>query len=133
MDTNNEFTVTTSTNEIIRYNKLVTTQNLRSSLWQFFGFPANNQDTILNQEIVICSICHSSVKHSKNTTNLSTHLANHHAEIYIKIKAENMKKSKRRKTNSSANLDGLEDGSSVQSFELFSEGNNFRIFLSVQV
>lgn len=64
----------------ITYINLVTKQKARSTIWAHFGFPANEKNEILSNQVVVCVICMEAIKYSNNTTNLKQHLANKHPE-----------------------------------------------------
>lgn len=61
-------------NEMVPYSKIVVPSSMRSQLWKFFGFPANDKFEILTKKKIVCCLCRAYIAYNKNTTNLSTHL-----------------------------------------------------------
>lgn len=72
-------------NDTIPYSKVVVPSSMRSPLWRFFGFPANDSNVIINRKRIICCICRTQIAYNKNTTNLSTHLHCKHPSIYAEF------------------------------------------------
>lgn len=67
--------------EIMPCSKIVVPASMRSPLWKFFGFPADEYNNILSKTKIVCCLCHAYFAYNKNTTNLSTHLKAKHTEI----------------------------------------------------
>ncbi|XP_065225477.1 E3 SUMO-protein ligase ZBED1 [Planococcus citri] len=107
------------------YKKLVVPMRMRSVYWKYFGFPANDDGTILTREKIVCIICKSQMIYNRNTSNLRMHLHSKHKNIFRKIEIEEGEKppptpspgtsAKRAKTSSSLkniysrNVDGTVD------------------------
>lgn len=64
------------------YKKIVVPVSMRSIYWKYFGFPADENGTILSKEYIVCSICQRQIKNNHNTTNLRIHLSNRHHTVY---------------------------------------------------
>lgn len=77
--------------EIEPYSSIVVPSSMRSPLWKYFGFPADENRVIKIKNRIICSICHVSIAYNKNTTNLSTHLNCKHPEILNTLNANKRK------------------------------------------
>lgn len=78
----------TSKDDIVSFKSVVVPSSMRSPLWKYFGFPADENREILTKTKIVCCICYNLIAYNKNTTNLSTHLTNKHPEILTKIKEE---------------------------------------------
>lgn len=74
--------------EIVPFRSIVVPPSMRSPLWKYFGFPADENKEIITKTKIICCICYSHVAYNKNTTNLSTHLSNKHPELLGEIKTK---------------------------------------------
>lgn len=74
--------------DIVPFRSIVVPPSMRSPLWKYFGFPANENKEIITKTKIICCICYSHVAYNKNTTNLSTHLHNKHPEVLGEIKTK---------------------------------------------
>lgn len=72
-------------NETIPYTRIVVPSSMRSPLWRYFGFPADDNYVITNRKKIVCTICHTQIAYNKNTTNLSTHLHCRHPSVYAKF------------------------------------------------
>lgn len=72
-------------NETIPYSRIVVPSSMRSPLWRFFGFPADDNYAITNRKKIVCTICRTQIAYNKNTTNLSTHLHCKHPSVYAKL------------------------------------------------
>lgn len=105
-------------NDTIPYSRVVVPSSMRSPLWRYFGFPANDNNVILNRKRIICCICRTQIAYNKNTTNLSTHLHCKHPSVYAefapkKLKPENTDEeeptSKRARTDEEINVDWFVD------------------------
>lgn len=59
---------------------------MRSSHWQYFGFPADSSGNILTKKKIICTLCKSVLAYNKNTTNLKSHINAKHKEFEVHIK-----------------------------------------------
>lgn len=59
---------------------------MRSSHWQYFGFPADAQGNILTKKKIICTLCKSVLAYNKNTTNLKSHINAKHKEFEVSRK-----------------------------------------------
>ncbi|XP_026481868.1 zinc finger BED domain-containing protein 1-like [Ctenocephalides felis] len=67
------------------YKKIVVPVSMRSVYWKYFGFPADENGTILSKEYIVCSICQRQIRNNHNTTNLRIHLANRHNTLYTEL------------------------------------------------
>lgn len=94
--------------DILPYTKIIVPSSMRSPLWRYFGFPANENNEIINKKKIVCCICRTHIAYNKNTSNLSTHLNCKHPTIYAEFfpnarkKANENKKSKIEANNESA-------------------------------
>lgn len=70
------------------YKKLVVPMRMRSVYWKYFGFPANDDGTILTREKIVCVICKTQMIYNRNTSNLRMHLHSKHKNIFRKIELE---------------------------------------------
>lgn len=70
------------------YKKLVVPMRMRSVYWKYFGFPANDDGTILTREKIVCVICKSPMIYNRNTSNLRMHLHSKHKNVFRKIELE---------------------------------------------
>lgn len=70
------------------YKKLVVPMRMRSVYWKYFGFPANDDGTILTREKIVCIICKSQMIYNRNTSNLRMHLHSKHKNVFRKIEIE---------------------------------------------
>lgn len=71
--------------ETVPYKSVVVPSSMRSPLWKYFGFPANESREIITKSKIICCICYQQVAYNKNTTNLATHLNHKHPELYAEL------------------------------------------------
>lgn len=71
--------------ETVAFKNVVVPSSMRSPLWKYFGFPANENREIITKLKIICCICYNQVAYNKNTTNLATHLSHKHPEQYAKL------------------------------------------------
>lgn len=78
--------------ETIPYSKVVVPSSMRSPLWRYFGFPADENNVIIHRKKIVCCICGTQIAYNKNTTNLSTHLHCKHPTIYAEFNANAQKK-----------------------------------------
>ena len=59
----------------------------KSSVWEYFGFEADDEGKPVNEDRPICKKCSRTVAtKSGNTSNLLSHLRNAHPEVYRRIK-----------------------------------------------
>lgn len=72
--------------DILTFKSVVVPSSMRSPLWKYFGFPADENREIISRSKIVCCICYNLIAYNRNTTNLSTHLSNKHPEILTKIK-----------------------------------------------
>lgn len=78
--------------ETIPYSKIVVPSSMRSPLWRYFGFPADENNVIIHRKKIVCCICGTQIAYNKNTTNLSTHLHCKHPTIYAGFNTNAQKK-----------------------------------------
>ena len=59
----------------------------KSKVWKYFAFEADDNGRIQENSVVYCQVmnCNAKVGYSKNTTNLSKHLEQHHPTEYTEI------------------------------------------------
>ena len=57
--------------------------SMKSTVWRHFGFPIEmeNDQKRVRKDIVVCRLCKTDIKYTCSTTNMSTHLKRHHADI----------------------------------------------------
>lgn len=78
----------TNESDIVSFKSVVVPSSMRSPLWKYFGFPADENRQIMTKTKIVCCICYNLIAYNKNTTNLSTHLTNKHPEILTTVKRE---------------------------------------------
>lgn len=77
--------------ELVGFHSIVVPSSMRSPLWKYFGFPADENKEIITKNRIVCGICHAYIAYNKNTTNLSTHLNCKHPEILSDLNANKQK------------------------------------------
>lgn len=77
-----------SEDDILTFKNVVVPSSMRSPLWKYFGFPADENREIITRAKIVCCICYTIIAYNKNTTNLSAHLTNKHPETLIEIKRD---------------------------------------------
>lgn len=69
-------------NEVVAYGKLIRPSTNRISHWHYFGFPADNNNTILSREHIICVICKAAfIYNARSTDDLKGHLKKTHPDV----------------------------------------------------
>ena len=58
----------------LKYAKLVDKRKAKSKVWTHFGFPADDDGTILRQKKFVCRLCKTVIPYSGNTSNQTYHL-----------------------------------------------------------
>ena len=58
----------------------------KSKVWKYFGFSADAEGKILDENKVTCRLCQSKLGYSKNTSNLFYHLEKEHPIEYTTVK-----------------------------------------------
>lgn len=71
--------------DIMPFKNVVVPSSMRSPLWRYFGFPANEKREIITKSKIICCLCYQDVAYTKNTTNLASHLSHKHPEKYTEL------------------------------------------------
>lgn len=69
----------------IPYKKLVVPIRMRSVYWQYFGFPADEDGSIITKDKIVCILCKNQMINNHNTSNLRMHLTSKHKNIMAKI------------------------------------------------
>lgn len=90
--------------KVIPYKKLVVPIRMRSVYWKYFGFPANEDGTILTKEKIVCVLCKSQMIYNRNTSNLRMHLSSRHKNIIQKIDPSSINEVSKIKKNKSKNV-----------------------------
>ena len=78
--------------EDIAYSKLIRPTSMRSTYWQYFGFPADDEGNILTRRNIVCSLCKITISYNRNTTNLKAHLQAKHPDSLIQLNEPPTKK-----------------------------------------
>jgi len=75
----------TSTTE----REIVSNSRAKTPVWNYFGFPGNGHGEVTTKAKVICCLCPltKEMPYKNNTTNLYTHLEQHHKEEYVALRA----------------------------------------------
>lgn len=87
---------------------IVSKKNTNAPVWTYFGLKADENGLPISKEAAICRLCFSSVSSKGgNTSNLYSHLKNHHAKEHAELKqgmaaAGNSSSSTRSRSNSQA-------------------------------
>lgn len=77
-----------SGDEEIIFTTLIRPASMRSSYWQYFGFPAYEDGHIITRKKIICTLCNKPFAYNKNTSNLKAHLLSKHADFARKMTEE---------------------------------------------
>lgn len=70
---------------MIPYKKLVIPVRMRSVYWQYFGFPAAEDGSIITKDKIVCTLCKNQMIYNRNTSNLRMHLTSRHKSTMAKI------------------------------------------------
>lgn len=62
---------------------------MKSVYWRYFGFPTNEENSIITKQNVVCTLCHKVLTNHGNTTNLRAHLQYRHKDVFNQIIQEN--------------------------------------------
>ena len=69
--------------------QIKTHPGLKSKIWKYLGFLSDSDGIVkVTPDEAICELCNERIKHSNNTTNLLTHLKQHHSIQYDEIISE---------------------------------------------
>ena len=74
-------------------HELLPLEKGKSRVWEYFGFPAENYDFLMEQDkkertAVYCKLCPKKMNYQGNTTNVMMHLQYNHRAEYLKVKAK---------------------------------------------
>ena len=64
---------------------IVPNPTAKTDVWEHFGYPGDESGGIATKSKVICRHCKKSMPYKNNTTNLYTHLDNHHKKVYATL------------------------------------------------
>ena len=75
--------------------RIVPKANTVSPVWTYFGLEADGQGKLISKEIAICRVCNSrATTKGGSTSNLFSHLKNHHPKEYAILKSASRKPAK---------------------------------------
>ena len=81
-----------STDSSSEHRELLPLDRAKSSVWEYFGFPAENGDFTekgkKKRTTVYCKLCPKRINYQGSTTNMMVHLQYNHRTEFLKIKAK---------------------------------------------
>lgn len=71
--------------EILLNFSRINVPKMKSVFWKYFGFPSNENGSIITKQNVVCVLCKRVLTNHGNTTNLRAHIQSSHKQIFSEI------------------------------------------------